>query len=241
MASTDGRPISAFRDSGVPSATILPVVDDPDPVGQHVGLLEVLGGEEDGHAVVARQPRDLGPQVGAAGGVEARWSARRGTARAGEWTSAKRQVEPALHAARVAADLAVRGLGEPDALEQLVAARAPLRLRHALQRRLQTHVIAAREQRVERRLLQRGADRRPHRGTLAQDVVAGHARRARGGRQQRGEHQHRGRLARAVGPEEAVDLAGRDLQVDPVDGPRAVLELADQTLEPRCPRWQLAT
>ena len=44
----------------------VPGVDDPDAVGQHVGLLEVLGGEEDGHAVLAREPRDLGPQVGAA-------------------------------------------------------------------------------------------------------------------------------------------------------------------------------
>ena len=142
----------------------------------------------------------------------------------------QRQIEPALHAARVAADLAVGRVGQPDALDQLVAARAPLRLRHALQRRLQPHVIAARQQRVQRRLLQRGADRRPHRGALADDVVTRHARRARGGRQQRGEHQHRRRLPGAVRPQEAVDLAGRDLQVDPVDGPRAVLEFADQTL-----------
>ena len=40
----------------------------------------------------------------------------------------QREVEPALHAARVAADLAVGGVGEADALEQLVAAAAALGL-----------------------------------------------------------------------------------------------------------------
>ena len=46
-------------------------VDDPDPVGERVGLLEVLGGEEDGHALVGGEPRDLVPERGAALHVEA--------------------------------------------------------------------------------------------------------------------------------------------------------------------------
>ena len=92
-------------------------------------------------------------------------------------------------------------------------------------------MLAAGEQRVERGLLERGADRRAHRGALAHDVVARHARRARGGRQQRREHQHGRRLAGAVGAEEAVDLAGLDAQVDAVDGARPVLELADEAFD----------
>src|SRR5665811_2131612 len=36
----------------------LALVDDPDPFRQLVGLLQVLGGEEDGDAIVAGQPRD---------------------------------------------------------------------------------------------------------------------------------------------------------------------------------------
>ena len=107
---------------------------------------------------------------------------------------------------------------------------AALGLGDALQRGLQLHVLAARQQRVQRGLLQRGADRGAHGGALADDVVARHARRARGGRQQRGEHQDGGGLAGAVGAEEAVDLAGLDAQVDAVDGARAVLELADEAL-----------
>ena len=174
VASTDGRPISAFSASGVPSATILPAVDDPDAIGEHVGLLEVLRGEEDGHAVLARQSRHLVPQVGAARGVQAgRRLVEEQHARVMD--ERERKIQPALHAAGVAADLAVGRVRQPDALEQLVAARAPLGLRHALQRRLQAHVVAAREQRVERGLLQRGADRSAHRRALAEDVVPGDA------------------------------------------------------------------
>jgi hypothetical protein len=49
----------------------LAAVDDADAVGEHVGLLEVLGREEDGHAV-AGQAADLVPQRGTALRVQAR-------------------------------------------------------------------------------------------------------------------------------------------------------------------------
>ena len=50
----------------------VPVVDDPDPVGERVGLLEVLRREEDGHALVAGEPGDFGPESASALRVEAR-------------------------------------------------------------------------------------------------------------------------------------------------------------------------
>ena len=207
----------------------LAVVDDRDPVGQDVGLLEVLRGEEHRHALVARQVGDLLPHVRAAGGVQA-------GGRLVEEEDPRpvhereRQVQPALHAARVAADLAVGRVGEADALDQRVAARAALGLGHALQRGLELHVLAPGQQRVQRGLLQRGADRRADGRALAHDVVPRDPRRARGGRQQGGEDQDRGRLAGAVGAQEAVDLARLDAQVDAVDGARPVLELADEAL-----------
>jgi hypothetical protein len=46
------------------------VVDDPDAVGEHVGLLEVLRGQEDGHAVLAARAGDLVPERRAALQVE---------------------------------------------------------------------------------------------------------------------------------------------------------------------------
>ena len=92
-------------------------------------------------------------------------------------------------------------------------------------------MLAPREERVERGLLERGADLAAHLGALVHDVVAGDPCRPRGRGQQRGEHQHGGRLAGAIGAEEAVDLARRHLQVDAVDGARALLEFAHEALD----------
>src|SRR5204863_1683326 len=69
-----------------------------------------------------------------------------------------RQVEPALHPARIAAHLAVGGTGKPDAVEELVRTRATVATRQRLQRRLQTEVLPTGEERVERRFLKSGTD-----------------------------------------------------------------------------------
>ena len=89
-------------------------------------------------------------------------------------------------------------------------------------------MLGAGEERIEGRLLEGGADHGAHLGAFADDVVAADPGGARRGRQQRGEHVDRRRLAGSVGPEEAVDLAGLDAQVDPVHRPRSLLELPDQ-------------
>ena len=84
------------------------VVDDPDAVGEHVGLLEVLRREEDGHALLAREPPDLVPERGAALRVEAgRRLVEEEDRRVVD--QCEREVEPALHAARVGAHFAVAG------------------------------------------------------------------------------------------------------------------------------------
>jgi hypothetical protein len=72
------------------------------------------------------------------------------------------QVQAAAHAARVGADLAVRGLGQPDPFDQLVTAAAALGFRDPVQGGLQPHVLAPRQVRVKRDLLKRRADRLPH-------------------------------------------------------------------------------
>jgi len=207
-----------------------PGVDDPHAVGEDVGLLEVLRGQEDGHAVVAGQARDLVPQVRAARRVEARGRLveEQQPRRVHE---GKREVEPALHAAGVAAHLAVGGVGETDAGDEVVAARLALALGHALQGGLQPHVLAGREQGVQRGVLEGDADRGADRRGARDDVVARDARGARRRRQQRREHEHGGGLAGAVRPEEAVDLARGDAKLDSVDRPRALLELADEALD----------
>src|SRR5215212_10937746 len=205
-------------------------VDDPDPVGQHVGLLEVLGRQEHGDAILTRQPADLGPERAAALRVEARGGlveeeySRTVHQREGE-------VQTALHPARVAAHLPVGGLLEPDALQELLPAPPALLAREAVQRGLQVKVLAALQERVERRLLQRRPDSGPHLRPLVHDVVAGYGGRATRGRKERRQHQNGRRLPRPVRPQEAVDLAWLDAQVYAVDSPRALFELPDEVFD----------
>ena len=127
----------------------------------------------------------------------------------------RREVQAALHPAGVALDAAVGGVLELDEREQLLA-----RARRACARRARTAGPAGRAARARS-----GAGRGPASCSatpillaravgVAGDVDAGDARAAGGDRQQRGEHPHGRRLAGAVGPEEAEDLAGVDVEVD---------------------------
>ena len=205
------------------------MVDDPDPVREHVGLLEVLRRQEDGHALVLRESADLLPERRSALDVEARRrlveeeDPRRVHER-------EREVEPALHPAGVAAHLAVGCLGQADPDQQLIRAPNAVGLRQGLERGLQAQVLAAGQERVEGSLLECRADPRPHLRPFVDNVETGHAGGARGRREQRREHVHSRRLAGAVGAEEAVDLARGDREVDGVDRARALFELADELL-----------
>jgi hypothetical protein len=130
----------------------LAMVDDPDTVGEHVRLLEVLRGQEDGDAFVAREASDLGPQGAPAlrvepGGRLVEEEDRRPV------REREREIEAPLHAARVAADLAIRGLRQADSLEQLLHAGVALAARDPMQRALEADVLAAGQEQVERRLL----------------------------------------------------------------------------------------
>src|SRR5712691_9220968 len=89
-------------------------------------------------------------------------------------------------------------------------------------------MLAARQERVERGLLQRGADRFADLRPVLDDVVAGNPRSSCRRRQERGQHVDGGRLSRAVRAKEPVDLTGIDLKVDAVDRTRTLLELADE-------------
>ncbi len=98
----------------------LAAVDDPDPVGEAIGLLQVLGRQEDGHPLVVGEALDLLPEGAAALRVEAgRRLVEEEDPRAVD--EREREIEAALHAARIAADLAIGRLGEADPLDQLVA------------------------------------------------------------------------------------------------------------------------
>ena len=128
----------------------------------------------------------------------------------------QRQVEAAAHAARVAADLAVGRLGEADPRDQLVAATARVGLAGC--RASRPAGACARARSGTGRApppAGRRRSRRERRGPRL--TMSWPATRAvpDGGREQRGQHVHGGRLAGAVRAEEAVDLARGDLRSIP--------------------------
>ena len=106
------------------------VVDDPDPVGERVSLLEVLGRQEDRDALLAGEPRDLQPERASALRVEPRGRLveKEDRRAVGE---GQRKVEAPLHPAGIALDLPVRGQRQADALEQLGRAGLPLAARRS--------------------------------------------------------------------------------------------------------------
>ena len=72
------------------------------------------------------------------------------------------QVQAPAHAARVGPDLAVRGVDQVDALEQRIGPAASLVAREPVERRLEADQLPPGHQRIERRLLERDADRAAH-------------------------------------------------------------------------------
>ena len=81
--------------------------------------------------------------------------------------------------------------------------------------------------RVERAVLRQIAEVLADLLRLVEDVEAVHRRRAAGRRQVAGEHPQGRGLPRPVGPEEADDLAPRDLEADVVDGHHGAVGLGE--------------
>jgi hypothetical protein len=199
----------------------LAAIDHGDPVGEPVGLVEVLRGEEHGGAV-GNESLDGRPQVQATARVET------GGRLVQEQHRRSRhergcQVETTPHAAGVALGHAIAGLREVEALEQLAGAAARRAPAQAVQAADHHEVLDTREVVVDRRVLPGQADLRPQPRGVLHHVEARHASAARVRVQQRGEHAYGGGLAGAVGSEHGEHGAGRGLEVDPRERPhRAV-------------------
>jgi hypothetical protein len=200
------------------------VVEDGDPVGELVGLVEVLRGQEDGDAA-GREVADAVPHLPAAARVEPG----RGLVeedhprRPGQ---RHRQVEAAAHPTRVRRDRARGRVGQVEAIEQLCHPTPPGAAAEMVQVGHQLQVLLACEQVVDRRELAGDPDRGPHPIRIADHVVTGYAHLAGVGRNQRRQDPHDRRLAGAVRPEQREDRARRDLEVDPVEDDLAAERLA---------------
>ena len=187
-----------------------------DLVREAVGLLEVLGREQE-RGAARDELGDRLPHLGPAGRVE---PGRRLVEEHDRpvHDQARGEVEPAAHAAGVGADLAVGGVGDPEALEQRVGARERLLARDLLQPREQAQVLAAGQAVVERGLLAGEGEAGARGRGLAHDVMACDERAAGGGGEQRREDPHGGRLAGAVVAQQAEHGARFDDEIQAAQG-----------------------
>jgi len=129
-----------------------------------------------------------------------------------------RQLEPPALAAAVAADRAVDQLREAERVDEVAdAARGRARL-DSPEAGVQVEMAPAGQGAVDHRLLEDDAADAPCRQRFPHDVEAADARRPAARRDRRRQHADRGRLARAVRPQQAEHLTVRDVEVDPADG-----------------------
>ena len=201
-------------------------VDDRDPVGELVGLVEVLGGEQD-RAAVGDQLADRGPHLAARARVETGGRLVEEDQRRPA-DQADREVEPAAHATGELGDLPVRGVLQRELGEQDRGALPGLGLGQPEQPAEQHQVLGGGQVLVDRGVLPGDTEQLTHLVRVGPDVDAEDLGVAAVDPQQRRQHrEHRG-LAGAVRAEHAEDLAAAYLQVDAVDG-AVVTEVLDQT------------
>ena len=203
------------------------VVDHRDPVGELVGLLEVLGRQQQRGAVGLELADEL-PDVHARAAGRARSSARPGTAPAGARPGWPRR--PAAAACRPSRSWSGRSAARPRSKRSRISAAAARA--SALPRWYRRPTISRFSRPVRfsstAARLSREPDPKPQGLGVAHDVAAGHRRRAPVGQEQRRQDADAGRLAGAVGPEQAEDRPLGDLEVDAlerVDLAKALCEL----------------
>jgi hypothetical protein len=202
-------------------------IDDRQPRGELIRLLEVVRGEEDRHGLVVGESFDLPPHARARLGVEAgRRLVEEQHLRAVH--EAERDVEPPLHPARIRLRRPVRGVGEPEPLQELAHPVAPRSAREPVDHGLHLQVLPPGRICVEARLLAHDADRLADARSIADDVEARRACLAAVGAGEGGQDLDRRRLAGPVRPEQAEDRPDRDAEAEPVEGSHTVPVGLDQ-------------
>ena len=200
------------------------MVEDTDPVGQSIRLLEVLRGQQDGDAARDEIPDRL-PHDPPAAGIESRGRlVEEDDPRVAD--ERHREVETSSHASGVGRDRFLRGVDQVEPLEQLRYSPPALGLAEMPQIRDELQVLLAAEEPVDGRELTGDADHGADRVGLAGDIVAGDldlaAVRGDEGRQD----MDRRRLAGAVRSEKGVDRPLGDLEVDTVEDDLRAVRLA---------------
>ena len=205
-------------------------VDDADAISQLVGFLEVLRGQEDRDTRLHVESPDLGPHLESGSPGRGRSSARQGTD-LGIVDQRRREIEAALHPARIGADHPVQDVAQIRSAPRVRPRAAVSRV--AAVRRGAPAVAAAPHRSASGRAPPLAGPRRSAVGPCPVRWRRRNRRRgpASRGSEQGAEHVDHGRLARTVGAEEAVDLPLRNADIDTVHGLH-VAKTTDQVLGP---------
>ncbi|MDX6336277.1 MAG: hypothetical protein QOG05_3617 [Streptosporangiaceae bacterium] len=211
----------ALELGGSPGGDNPALVEDRDPVRELVGLVEVLGGKQDGDPPGGQLADDLPHGAPAAriqpgGGLVQENQTRAADQRHG-------QVEPAPHPPGIGGQRPSRRVSQVELFQQL---RHPLPARGAgqmTQVRHQPQVLLAGEQIVHRGELPGHADRGPHCVRIGGHVVTGDGDLAGVGRDQGRQDPHHGGLAGPIRAQQGKNAALGHGEVDVVqDGLAAV-------------------
>ncbi len=205
-----------------------PGADDGDAAAELLGLFQIMRRQEDRHSVGIEGAKPL-PQLEAQLDVDAGGRLVENQ-QLGLVNQRASQREPAFLTARDFRVLEMRVRGKPEALEQHVGALVDLLAAQTVVAGGVNENVAQREVPVEVELLRREPDQAPRLTPIALVVVAEDADRAGARARQADDRVDRRRLARAVGAEEAEELAGADAQRDAVDGGKAAVPL-DEMLD----------
>ena len=192
------------------------LVEHGDPVGQLVGLLQVLRGEEDRDAVLADQVVDDLPHGAPAARVEpGGWLVQEDDP--GLADQRHGQIQPAPHAPGIGGQRFAGRLGQIEFLEQRGGALPRLALTQVVQFAHQHQILETGEQSVHGGELPGDADRGTHRVRLPGQLFPGYPGLARIRSAQRGQDAHGRRLPGPVRAEQREDRALLDVQVDAVE------------------------
>src|SRR5262249_61281284 len=129
----------------------------------------------------------------------------------------ERDVETALHPARVGLRDSAGRLGEAETFEQLLDALPPRTAGQPVDLGLHLQVLAPGRLRVEAVFLADDADRAAHTFRVGDDIEAGHARLAAVWARESGQDLDGGRLAGAVRADQAGDRSRLDGEAEPVE------------------------
>ena len=192
-----------------------PGIDDRDPVTERVGLVQVVRGEEDRHALVA-EPAHLLPHASPARRVQPGGRLVQEDD-LGRMDDAERDIEAPALPAGVGADLAVGEVAELEGLDGRLGEALRGGFRDAVHARLVHQVTPGGGLIVGAAGLRHEADALPHLRGVAPQVRPGDRGVAAVRADQRGQHPEGGRLPGSVGTEEAEDLAALHGEVHAAD------------------------